>query len=170
MREGITVIVPTIGRASLTDTLASFADDLTTVDAVVVMNDGKNLDTQKTVERFANLFPLPDWIYQYEGIPLGDWGHPLRNIALDLFVETSHIWTLDDDDVAAPGALDALRSSCDVASLWRVMFTSGTTAWVGSSTEPSIAPRNCAEAANEKRIAKNPTRVDRVRCGIRRGP
>ena len=135
MREGITVIVPTIGRASLEATLRSFAPDLSHADAVVVLADGKLNAVQQLVLQLAEEYPAADWMYSYEGVPLRDFGHPLRNLALDLYVETSHVWTIDDDDIAALGALRALRDQ--MAAPWAIFrmifgenhFARGLTCW-----------------------------------------
>ncbi len=46
----------------------------------------------------------------------GQYGHPARNHALHLCPfscpdRATHVWSLDDDDVALPGALDAIREA-----------------------------------------------------------
>lgn len=107
----LTVIVPTIGRSSLRATLASFASDLRADDLVIVATDGVRPEAEEVFDDFsggeANWMLLPC----HES---HDWGHSLRNEALDRFVEEGrYVWTLDDDDVATPGALEALRSRMD---------------------------------------------------------
>jgi len=104
----ITVIVPTIGRPTLERCLRSFLPDLSGNDEVVVMVDGDLPHVEFLCQELAREFPLPVWTYAWE-TEQGNWGHPLRNMALDRFVDTSHVWTIDDDDVAAPGAIKTLR-------------------------------------------------------------
>lgn len=49
---------------------------------------------------------------------LGQFGHPQRNRILHALSEdVTHVWSLDDDDVALPGALDAIRSEVENAPL-----------------------------------------------------
>lgn len=134
MRKGITVIVPTIGRPSLSQTLGSFADDLRATDAVIVMDDGQHEGASWLVQQYASLYPEPDWSY-IRASSHGSWGHPLRNEAIDCYVETTHIWTIDDDDIAADGAIEAMRARMDDPwTLFRMTFgqghfARGTTCW-----------------------------------------
>lgn len=104
----ITVIVPTIGRPTLERTLRSFVGDLGPHDEVVVMQDGDLPHVEFLCQGLAREFPLPVWTCAWEE-PQGCYGHPLRNLAIEKFVDTSHVWTIDDDDVAAPDAIKTLR-------------------------------------------------------------
>lgn len=118
MADAITVIVPTIGRPTLERTLRSFAADLEEEDGVVVIADGDLVHLELLVMDLAREFPNPTWVFAWEE-HTGLWGHNLRNVALDKFVDTSHVWTIDDDDVAEPGAIPVLRTymDCDWAIL-----------------------------------------------------
>lgn len=123
-----------MGRTSLRNTLLSFSDYLTDDDAVIVLSDGPDKATRDFVMSYALDSPA-EWVYHEVDPPLGDWGHPLRNVAMDNFVETSHVWTIDDDDVAADGALDILRAHMDDPfTVFKMTFgpghfASGITCW-----------------------------------------
>lgn len=110
MREGITVVVPTLGRATLTQTLDSLALQVNPEDCVIVVSEGHDKDVLNLVGDFAQSSIGEEWRYEFDiG---GNWGHTNRNRMFDT-VETSHVWTIDDDDVAAPHAMDALRAHMD---------------------------------------------------------
>ena len=79
----IAVIVPSMGRRSLGDTVASVIPQLTVEDQLIVEID----------------WPLS-----------GEFGNYARDIAA-LKARTTHLWFLDDDDVAEPGALVAMRAA-----------------------------------------------------------
>lgn len=79
----IAVIVPSIGRPSLGATVASVVPQLTHEDQLIVEVD----------------WPLS-----------GDFGNYARDLAADRS-RTTHLWFLDDDDVALPGAMDAMRAA-----------------------------------------------------------
>ena len=127
MSAPISVVIPTIGRETLDLTLESFARDLTDQDHVIVMADGANEWVSDLVYDFSCRFPAADWTYAFEPEILGTFGHPLTNIALNRYVDSdSWVWRLDDDDIAAEGALDALRSAQDDPwSVFRMTFGPG---------------------------------------------
>lgn len=133
MNIGITVIIPTLGRKTLPATIASIASQLNAEDAVVVVSEGSNQDVKNLVTHCANLYPHVDWTFTvaYGGC----WGHPNRNYVLDNHVYTSHVWTLDDDDVATKNALSSLRAH--MGDPWTIFkmtfgeghFANGVTCW-----------------------------------------
>lgn len=138
--RGITVVVPTVGRATLSNTLLSVAPQLTSQDAVVVVSEGENLWVQELVAELSSDYPSTDWSYvvEYGGL----WGHPNRNLVMDNYVTTSHVWTIDDDDIATPNAMDHLASHMnDPWTIFRMTFgeghfACGITCW----REPNIVP------------------------------
>lgn len=107
MGHSLTVIVATTGRKTLRATLESFAGDLRREDAVHVCMDGRDDLVRRLVAELDDRF-FGRWYY-HEGPNQGSWGHAVRNYILPL-VDTELVWHLDDDDVAAPGALSAIRS------------------------------------------------------------
>lgn len=123
-QQGITVIIPTLGRETLGATLKSLASQLNPEDACVVVSEGPNQDVKNLVTHAANLYPEVDWTYTMEYG--GCWGHPNRNYVMDNHVHTSHVWTLDDDDVAAESALKSLRAHMDDPwTIFRMIFCEG---------------------------------------------
>lgn len=130
MAPSITIVVPTIGRPSLSATLRSFADELSPEDHVFVAADGD--DVGDLVRNFAN-DSVAQWTYSHWGERLGHWGHPIRNLAFDQ-IETDYVWTIDDDDVAAPFALNIIRETEADWAIYKMHFgdnhpASGITCW-----------------------------------------
>lgn len=133
MNQGITVVVPTIGRPTLIKTLQSVAPQLEESDAIVVVSEGNDKNVRTIVRSFSKHYTAPDWAYTYE---FGqNWGHGNRNYVLDHHVQTSHVWTIDDDDVATPTALASLRSQMNDSwaifkmSFGEAHFANGLTIW-----------------------------------------
>lgn len=154
VNEAITVIVPTLGRETLEATLTSVAPQLESLDQIFVIADGENTDVDSLVAGFAKKYPKPVWNYLWEP-KVGGWGHPLRNVVLNRHIETTHVWTIDDDDVASDDALDAMRSHFDDPwTIFRMHFgenhpARGITCWrakflmKGDIGTPMIFARHC---------------------------
>lgn len=81
----VAVIIPAMGRRSLGDAVFSVVGQLTNEDQLIIEMD----------------WPLT-W----------DYGDQARDIGAAK-AQTSHIWFLDDDDIALPGALDAMRQAIE---------------------------------------------------------
>lgn len=108
-----------MGRPSLSATLASFAADVRPEDHVVVVSDGGSSYVRLEVELCASRWD-GDWTYHWKPAE-GCWGHPLRNSVLNWELDTDYVWSIDDDDVAAPGALDVLRSAEGPWTIFRML-------------------------------------------------
>lgn len=123
--DSLNIIVPTIGRPSLRNTLNSFADSIRYDDLVVVISDGPSQYAEDILDGMAAKY-LGTWVY-LRSTEKNDWGHSLRNEVLDHFLpDDGYVWTIDDDDEAAPGAIDALRSRCeDGWTIFRMEFGPG---------------------------------------------
>lgn len=102
----LSIVIPTLGRATLERTLASIADQLTDDDEVLIAADP--LGDLVAAGRIAREV-LPAVTVTVVG-PGGDWGHTQRNWGIENGRGT-HIWCLADDDVAAPDALAVLRAA-----------------------------------------------------------
>ena len=122
MKKSITVVVATSGRRTLRATLNSFGPDLHSYDAVHVCMDGRNDLVRRLTEEMAEQY-FGHWFY-HEGDTLGYWGHAVRNYVLPI-VDTDLVWHLDDDDVAAPGALGVIRHSEATWTIFRMQFMQG---------------------------------------------
>lgn len=106
----LTVVVPTLGRPTLLNTLRSIDRQARPGDRVLVMADGPSPMARSIFKPFGRRGGTNGrWVYE-EHRHLGCYGHPLRNIALER-EHGRHVATIDDDDVYLPGALDAIRES-----------------------------------------------------------
>lgn len=104
----VSVVIPTIDRESLEETLASVEGDLDPDDQVVVVGDGPCPGARARVAARGSRF-----IYA-ETPRTGRWGHAQRNLGMDL-ASGDYVWFLDDDDTAHPGALEAIRREAMLA-------------------------------------------------------
>lgn len=98
----ITVIVPTIGRESLTATVESILPQLQAGDELLVVGDGPD-NTAK-----ARVY-YPDTV---QGEPSGDYGNKLRDWAMSV-ARGKMLMFCDDDDTFTPDALAHVRKRCD---------------------------------------------------------
>lgn len=102
----LTVAIPTLGRATLEATLRSIADQLVADDEILVVADPIG-DPIRAAELVEEILPAA----RLEVIAGGDqWGHAQRNWALE-HAAGEYVWALADDDIAEPGALEALRGA-----------------------------------------------------------
>lgn len=164
MDQTLTVIVPTIGRRSLEDCLDSFAEDLRLGDAVIVAFDGDyNDELDGLTQQFSEDFSSPSWTYLW-GSHLGCWGHLACNKALS-HVKTTHVWRIDDDDVACDGAIDVIKDGIadypQSVLIYKMFFgkghpASGITLWrepqarMGSIGTPMVVAPVCDARYGER--------------------
>lgn len=99
----ISVITPTIGRASLKTMLEALLPQLADGDEALVIGDGPQPKARNIVEAFRN-----DQIRYWESEPLFNWGNPQRNSAID---QARGEWLvfIDDDDVPLPECAARVR-------------------------------------------------------------
>lgn len=151
--SSLTVIVPTIGRKSLARTLQSFANELTEDDYVLVSCDGWREGVTNLVYGWFDVHYPGQWWVNVNTVQ-GDWGHPARNHMLEV-VKTDLVWTIDDDDEAAPGALTTIRQQTDPFVIYRMRFgpghpANGITCWRekrmqhGDIGTPMIVAKPCS--------------------------
>lgn len=108
---GLTVVTPTIGRATLAATAESVLSQLGPDDEWIVVADAERKDARGLLWNAA--WPAKShgkarftWSYSREDG--SRYGNRQRDHALSL-VRTSHVCFLDDDDVYEPGTLDLFR-------------------------------------------------------------
>ncbi len=94
----ITVIVPTVGRDTLRDTLDSIVPQLTTADEVIVAADGYGA-WEKAVAIWPGTVERPQ---------TGDWGNQHRDWAMTV-AKGRMLMFCDDDDTFHPDALQTVR-------------------------------------------------------------
>lgn len=117
-------MIPTIGRRSLVDCLASVVPQLGPEDLVYVMYDGEEVkmryDCGEAMREYNADFERV-WFYAMPSgeSGLGGYGHPQRNRALDLLPQdVDWVWSLDDDDVATPEVLQSIRFAAENPGEW----------------------------------------------------
>ena len=122
MTPTFSIIVPTVGRPTLERTLASLAPQLAHGDELIVT--------------------------RRDDAP---WGHKSRDEAIQR-AAGSHLWFMDDDDIAADGALAAIRAAVeevpDAVHVFRMRTAEGRVYWgepvarVGEVGTPMIVAPN----------------------------
>lgn len=142
----ISFIVPTIGRDSLEQTVASIelrpGDEVLLVGASVLERRLQHL-----INKQVHFVPCP---------PGGDWGHTERNVATP-HARGRYIAHIDDDDVYAPGTRnamdDAIRTTPGRPVLFRMQYPNGITLW----QEPTV---RCGNVGTPMFLIPNmPTRL-----------
>jgi len=140
------VIVPTIGRPTLERTLASLRPQLLHSDLAIVVCDevGERAEWAESVS------------HGFHFVQVGSrtpWGSVACNTVLnELPADVTHTWRLDDDDVAAPGALEVMRGvACEKPVFLRFQYLNDGVIWIepgleeGNIGSPCIlAPRSLA--------------------------
>lgn len=123
----IGVIIPTVVRESLWAAVSSVATQLGPDDYLQIVVDVPDFDDLDRAIFGTNLKEATvgclggvDWFWNPE--PLGGHGHPSRNLALErcpfgFSQRATHVWSIDDDDVALAGAIDAIRKEVANAPL-----------------------------------------------------
>lgn len=116
MTDGISFIVATVGRPSLADTLASIelwpGDELIVIGNVPTQTDGQ--------------------VRSITSPPGNDWGSTERNVATPL-ARGSYLAHIDDDDVYAPGAREAMAAAMQVdpgrMTIFKMQYPDGSQLW-----------------------------------------
>lgn len=104
--DALTIVVPTIGRDSLQNTLDSIKSQIRQFDQVFVVADGTFPHSQDLVRKYGiqfGYFNIPDG-------PHNDWGARARNYGMS-FAKKAYISFMDDDDEYLPGAFEAIKNA-----------------------------------------------------------
>jgi glycosyltransferase involved in cell wall biosynthesis len=130
----LAIVIPTLGavyRPTLKNLLNALANQVNGDDNVLVVSDTPFHDDPTWMLVKDTPFPDNAFVHYWHtgvGAPLGHWGHAARNRVLDynLLTGSTHLWTIDDDDMILPGALDLIRDSCcDVPVIFKMRFGPG---------------------------------------------
>lgn len=97
----LSVIVPTLGRSSLRNTLDSVVPQLREGDELLLVGDGHQPVAQ------AMAAPHAGRVVYMEVGPTRSWGHAQRNAAMAI-AKGRYLAFLDDDDIWLPGARRAI--------------------------------------------------------------
>lgn len=124
----IKILVPTLGRPSLSATLESIwldSDDEDDI-GVWVLCDGGNIHEAR---RIFDQYSGRNWWFDYYDPQRGYWGHAVCNEALDKLQslgQTSHVARMDDDDTYTVGAIPTLiNCQADVPVIFRARWGEG---------------------------------------------
>lgn len=111
MQATLSVVIPTIGRASLADTLRSVAaQEGLPGDEVLLIGDGPQPRVREVAERVGG--ETGSRVHYIEEGPTRDWGGAQRNLGYQL-ARADYVLAIDDDDVFVPGAFALIR--CRIA-------------------------------------------------------
>jgi glycosyltransferase involved in cell wall biosynthesis len=105
LSESISIIIPTISRDTLVDTINSI-QELYSKDQVIIVGDGP----QPKAERIFKRFKLPGMYL--EGLQTGCYGMAQRNFAMK-HATGKYLLFMDDDDIYTENALKTIRSYLD---------------------------------------------------------
>ena len=122
----INIIIATTNRPSLRRMIESLATQVQPEDYVTILWDGV------TPEQYPLQMLSCTVISIAELKPLGHWGHAIRS-KYQNHLPGDWLWHVDDDDIALPNALDAIRHHCvNPANMYLFRFhhkTQGKTYW-----------------------------------------
>lgn len=150
-QPSLCIITPTIGRPTLARTLASA--QIGPGDEWIVIGDGPQPEARKMARqawgwRFYESVELKYLDYHK---PLGNYGNPLRDAAMQLSDKDYFIF-LDDDDILAPNAMriikKELKQHYPKPIMFRMINANGRTIWrepivtVGNVGGSMFCPRN----------------------------
>ena len=108
------ILIATIGRPTLQRMLNSVLPQLTKDDHLTIVFDGHS-----SIPAF-DLSSAVCNVHQYvESIPLGFWGHGIRNKYASIIEKTDFVMHADDDDSYSLDTFEYLRSKCmDTSTLY----------------------------------------------------
>lgn len=99
----LSIVIPTIGRPSLSETLESLiAEGAGPAEEVIVIGDGPQPESKKIVESFTGRLPIIYLENKSTAINLN------RNVA-QLLATRTHLMFIDDDDKSVDGAIRYIR-------------------------------------------------------------
>jgi len=98
------ILIATIGRSTLQDMLNSLAPQLEEQDCLTIVFDGHSSIPEFNTSQFKCV------VKQYfEPVPLGAWGHGIRNKYKTLLEKRDFVMHADDDDIYYPNVFPLLR-------------------------------------------------------------
>lgn len=133
MTVSLSIIVPTLGRATLARTLEQLAAQVTPADEVIVVADPAGDEELARVTYHDVAYGpdwerpwFPTWKYLVEPSDGAGIGTGQRTRGMEAATGT-HLAFIDDDDVHAPGALELMREAVETISNAPVVFRMRTT-------------------------------------------
>lgn len=105
----MTIIIPTLGSPSVGATMNSLNPQVKRGDEVLVVADGEWDPILNNACALHQKASKARWTHEATRERIGFYGHGVRNWILDGGVWTDYVWSIDDDDIALPGALDVIH-------------------------------------------------------------
>jgi len=124
------VLLATIGKKSIFNILSTLKNQLSNIDYLTIVFDGK--DKSKNIEKvkeFIKTFLCKVNIIIEEN-NLGYWGHSIRNKHNDL--EGDFIYHVDDDDILYDNSLDIIRKYCidtNIIYIFKIILENNSVVW-----------------------------------------
>lgn len=115
------ILIATVGRKTLQNMLNSLLPQLTADDCVTVVYDGF---ASNRMPRFNFSQAICKVNQLCEHVPLGYWGHGIRNKYADLLEPCDFVLHADDDNIYLPGAFDYMRENCTDSTKVYILDTS----------------------------------------------
>ena len=132
------VLLATIGKESIFKILKMLDEQLTSIDFLTIVFDGK--DKSKNIIKITNFvstFKCKVNI-MVEEENLGYWGHGIRNKHNDL--EGDFVFHIDDDDILCDNSFDIIRKYCkdtNIIYIFKIMLENGGIVWKTKSLKYS---------------------------------
>ena len=132
------ILLATLGKSSIFNILLSLKKQLTNIDILTIVFDGK--DKSKNIDKiieFTNSFLCKVNIIIEEN-NLGYWGHSIRNKHNNL--EGDFIYHIDDDDILYDDSLDIIRTHCvnpNIIYIFKIILENNSIIWKNKSIQIS---------------------------------
>lgn len=144
------ILLATIGKKSIFNILEMLKKQLSELDYLTIVFDGKNnINNYNEVVDFTNTFICNVTII-IEDENLGYWGHGIRNKHNDL--KGDFIFHIDDDDILFDDSFSIIRKNCkdvNIIYIFKIMLENGSIVWKNKmieyskiSTQSGIIPKS----------------------------
>lgn len=121
----LSVIIPTIGRSTLRQTLLSIEGQRASIDEVLVVGDGEQPNAREIVADFP-------FVRYFETAPSNCWGHAQRNAGITQ-ARGDYLLFMDDDDIYTTDAFavirDAIQKNQEAILIFRFELHTGEIVW-----------------------------------------
>jgi hypothetical protein len=101
------ILIATIGRPSLQRMLNSLKCQLEEQDCLTIVFDGHSQIPVFDISNFKCKINQ-----HFESVPLGAWGHGVRNKYASILEKRDFVMHADDDDIYLPGVFTEIRKYC----------------------------------------------------------
>jgi len=145
------ILLATIGKISILNILGLLKKQLTEIDFLTIVFDGKEKSKNiEIIQKFCESGFLCKVNVIIEEKNLGYWGHSIRNKYIDL--EGDFVYHIDDDDIIMDNTFDIIRKYCNdtnVIYIFKIILENNKIIWKkpqielnSISTQSGIIPIN----------------------------